>query len=897
MHSENSPEKKEPRKKSRLRKWIIRILVLIILGVLILFFAIPLYLSSNTGRDFIVSRINRSIDGQVQMGDFSIGWFKGIRLEDFHFADNAGTTKVDVKTISTKPSYGSLLRGSLTLGKTLVDQPQVVLNIKEPASVPDTETAPEKPAPTKKGKSDLVLPLALIDLEVKQGNATINTQAADQAVRSVHFQNIESNVAINRPGTESKFGLSMVVADGAETPAKLNAKGSLTPAVKKGQWTLKGTNGDFQVEVDNLDLATLEPLFVLADVEFGARGTLNADVNLRIDDGRVKDLDAKATLADFARTVAGKQMVLTEPVELDAQISSSAEQVKIDKLQMTSSFCALDCTGGVNSVDYTAKADLEGLQEFAGQFVDFAGYGLSGSVVEKGNISFDKEKITFKGQAQVESFVVSRAETRTPQTDAEINFDMGIDTAENLMNIDVLKLSSEPAVIQVSTDSITLSDKEDLQFSLNAQTSADLKKVQPFVALAAELPKGLGIAGKLESDVSLQKNKEGYRLVTDATSVNNLVISQPNVEPFMQEQINLAADVLCNPEKKTVEINTLNLESKQDGSLVRVTKGSLSETSEKDQTKVEGKFQAEYDLETIGAMASAFVPEGLVMQGKRTANLEFQSQYPTNEPDKLTQNLNGKASFGFDKAEYMGLNIGTVNTELEVKQGLLTLKPFTTQVNNGKLTFAGSVNLREEALMLKTPGPMHIVENIDINDKLSRNMLKYVNPMFANAVNVHGVADFNCDALAIPLKGATQNDILVEGTVAMKQVRMEASDLLGQIVSVAGGRGLDLAIRPTRFALKDGFLGYDNMQVDIGDNPVNFKGRIGLDKSLDMTVELPYTVAGKTVSVDETTSDRVALAIEGTLDDPRINLEKLLESQIKNIIDDQLRKGIEKLFE
>jgi hypothetical protein len=892
MHSENSSQRKEPEKKSRLRKWIIRIVVLIILGVLVLFFAIPLYLSSNNGRDFIVSRINRSIDGQVQMGDFSIGWFKGIHLEDFHFADNAGTTKVDVKTISTKPSYGSLLRGNITLGKTLVNQPQVVLNIKEPAGVLDTETVTEKTAPTRKDKSDLVLPLALIDLEVKQGNATINTHTADQAVRSVHFQNIESNVAINRPGTESKFGLSMVVADGAETPAKLNAKGFLTPAVKKGQWTLKGTSGDFQV-----DVATLEPLFVLADVEFGAKGTLNADVNLRIDDGRVKDLDAKAILADFARTVAGKQMVLIEPVKLDAKISSSDEQVKIDKLQMTSSFCTLDCTGGVNSVDYTARADLEGLQDFAGQFVDFAGYGLSGSVVEKGNVSFDKEKITFKGKAQVESFVVSKAETRTPQTDAEIDFDMGIDTAENLMNIDVLKLSSEPAVIQVSTDSIPLSDKKDLQFSLNAQASADLKKVQPFIALAAELPKGLGIAGKLESDVSLQKNKEGYRLVTDATHVNNLVIAQPNVEPFTQEQINLAADVLCNPEKKTIEINTLNLESKQEGSLIRVTKGTLTETSKKDQTKVEGKFQAEYDLETIGAMASAFVPEGLVMQGKRTANLEFESQYPTNEPDKLTQNLNGKASFGFDKAEYMGLNIGTVNTELEVKQGLLTLKPFTTQVNNGKLTFGGSVNLREEALMLKTPGPMHIIENIDINDKLSRNMLKFVNPMFANAVNVHGVADFNCDALAIPLKGATQNDILVEGTVSMKQVRMEASDLLGQIVSIAGGRGLDLAIRPTKFALKDGFLGYDNMQVDIGDNPVNFKGRIGLDKSLDMTVELPYTVAGKTVSIDEATSDRVALAIEGTLDDPRINLEKLLESQIKNIIDDQLRKGIEKLFE
>ena len=151
--------------------------------------------------------------------------------------------------------------------------------------------------------------------------------------------------------------------------------------------------------------------------------------------------------------------------------------------------------------------------------------------------------------------------------------------------------------------------------------------VDPFVALAAELPEGLSTAGLLDSSITLEKKKEGYHILTDATNIKNLVIAQPNVEPFRQEQINLTADILCDPQAKTVAINTLNLESKQDGSLIKVTKGTLTQSSEKDKTRLEGQFQAEYDLKTVSSMASAFVPEGLTMEGKRTASLEFESEY------------------------------------------------------------------------------------------------------------------------------------------------------------------------------------------------------------------------------------------------------------------------------
>jgi hypothetical protein len=174
---------------------------------------------------------------------------------------------------------------------------------------------------------------------------------------------------------------------------------------------------------------------------------------------------------------------------------------------------------------------------------------------------------------------------------------------------------------------------------------------------------------------------------------------------------------------------------------------------------------------------------------------------------------------------------------------------------------------------------MQIIEKVNINDDTSRQLLTYLNPIFADAVNVRGVADFHCEKLSIPLAGATKDDLVILGTIGIDRMRLEASDLLGQIVSVTGGRGVDMTMLPTKFVLQKGTLRYDNMQINIGDNPVNFAGVIGPDKRLDMKVTLPYRFGGRTVRTGENAADRITLPIEGTVDKPRINVQKLLETE------------------
>jgi hypothetical protein len=256
----------------------------------------------------------------------------------------------------------------------------------------------------------------------------------------------------------------------------------------------------------------------------------------------------------------------------------------------------------------------------------------------------------------------------------------------------------------------------------------------------------------------------------------------------------------------------------------------------------------------------------------------------------MLAHFNAKATAGFDKAAYMGLNLGRTDVDIQMDNGLLKIAPFSTTANNGQVNFAAQADFKQKPAILKTPMPLQVVKDVQVTGETTQKLLAYLNPIFSNAVNVSGIANLHCERLTIPLAGGTKEQTEIAGTVALSKIRLQSSNLLSQLLAVGGAqlRGQELTIRPTKFVLEKGVLRYEDMEIDIDDNPLNFKGAIGLDKSLNMTVTLPYTVAGRTVRVGQSSTDRISVSLKGTIDKPQLDVGKTLE--------DQLFKGIEGLL-
>ncbi|MHC4285391.1 MAG: hypothetical protein ACYSWZ_20825, partial [Planctomycetota bacterium] len=383
--------------------------------------------------------------------------------------------------------------------------------------------------------------------------------------------------------------------------------------------------------------------------------------------------------------------------------------------------------------------------------------------------------------------------------------------------------------------------KAEKSVDLTVNAKVDLQKVTPFAVMFASFPKEMQLAGAADSEVSITAEKQGYRVVTDATYIKNLKVNYPEQKPFEANEVSIVFDAEVNPEQKTINVKKLQLISPK----IKIHKGEFSQASKNGKTKLEGRVDCEYDWAAVSTITAPYLPQGLRLEGQRKDTISFDSEYPTDQKDKLLENLNTKAKVGFAKAEYMGLNFGATDVDFQIQNGLLKIAPFSTTVNNGQLNFAAEANLKDKPSLLKTTEPIQVVKDIQINNEMARKLLKYVNPVFANAVSVSGVANFNCERLAIPLEKVNKNDIEVIGTISANEMLLEGSDLLGQMLSLAGEnvRGQDCTIHPTRFALQNGLLKYEDMQLDVGDNPVNFKGVIGLDTRLDMMVTLPYTAS------------------------------------------------------
>ncbi|MBL7214761.1 MAG: hypothetical protein ISS71_03675 [Phycisphaerae bacterium] len=830
--------------------------------VLLIFFGVPLYLSSSGGTHLLLGKINQSVDGQVQMDDFSIGWFKGVKLTNLSYADNAGNRSVKVRRIETQPKYVSLLGGKVKLGKTLVERPQVYLRVSgagEETTIKDASAARKKTS----AESAPVFPIDQIDLEVIDGSATV--ELVNGVSQKVQFANIASNVQIAEAGKPSSVDISMDVDDAS----KISARGTATPA-KKG-WTLK--EGDFEVQISKLQLASLKPLFALAGQEMDMAGELNADATIKIDNNQIQRLKAEAVIRDFAQGTGDQRTVFDQPVKLSALLVGTGDAVKIENAMVQSSFCTVGCAGTLDALNYEVSADLAQSQRFAGQFTDMQGMVVEGQLTTKGKVHLRDERIGVTGTGTAQRLVIQKEGVQTPVTDVQMDFDCAVDKAANQFQLASVNLTATPGTVKIENATFPLSETGTKNISLDAQTKLDLAKTWPFVQVFADLPKDVQLAGMLDSAVKVSTEVSRVRLLTEKTQISQLKIIRPNSEPFQQEKVSLNADVVLDTDNQTIDIRKLDMEAADGQSLIKITKGLIEKKVSKDTTKLSGDFEAQYDLKTLSTMASAFIPEGLTMEGKRTDALHFESQYPTDQPELMNANLNANGTLGFAKAQYQGLNFGPTEVKLNVKQGQAAIDIPDADVNGGKVRFAGDINLTEKPMMLRLRKSAQVVENVKIDDIISAKLLQYLNPVFAKGTGVTGTANLSCNTLAIPVGGGTPKDIDLTGSIGLTDVHLN-SPLLGVISGALRTEGLDLFSIPlSAFTVKDGFVRYEDMPMMFGDNfALHFGGAVGLDKSLAMTVKVPSG------------DSNIPIPLGGTLDHPKPDLSKLLLGNIRDLI-------------
>jgi hypothetical protein len=649
--------------------------------------------------------------------------------------------------------------------------------------------------------------------------------------------------------------------------AKIALKGIVPTTAKSLDDLLSPTsptelNGTIDIDV----AAVLSQMPHLVSLKEGMKinsGKLKGDIGTSSAAGG-KMLEAKLTVSDVKGMMDGKPVALSKPIMLDSKIGSQKGVLTFERCAIDSAFAQANISGTMDALKYAINADLDTMQGELGQFVDFGAYKLGGQLGAKGNVAIKQKTITSDGSMTISQLAVASASGKATEPAASLAYKINLDQKENVLSIDSFKVDTSFANVNITEATVPMAPNSSTPMKLSVAANADIAKAMPWMVMAGAIKPPMQLGGMLDSTINITGKGNELHIQTDNTKITNLLVNTGGTQPpFKQEKLTFDADMLVNPVEKTYKIATFKISSP---GTINIELLKFSQTNDADTTKLQGTIKADYDWQAVTAMAAPFLPAGLQLTGKRNDIITFNSQWPTNDPNKMLANMTGAAALGWQNAEYMGLQMGQTEIKANIEKGKLTIPPFTTTMNEGTLNFAANADFTKKPAMLTIPKSMSVLKNVQINDRVAAALLKNVNPLFANAKNTQGAVNLDCNELAIPLSGGTEKDTKIDATVSIMKLNLQSPVL--EVLALLTGKNINsgMTLHPSQFVMRDGILRYDNMQIDLGDLALLFTGQMGPEDKLKMTVTLPG-LGG--------------IAFKGTKEKPQLDPVKMAELTLR----------------
>lgn len=674
----------------------------------------------------------------------------------------------------------------------------------------------------------------------------------------------------------------------------------------RGDWFSASAVGVLPMTLDSLeDFLQSEQAQLEADFQADAavaanqfRNTLALHENIQINAGRIAGtagkqqarLEARMELFDLQGMLEDQRIALDEPIRALAAIEAVEDTIVYEQLSLESDFARINAAGAFDALDYDARIDLDRLAGQIGQFIWADQVQLAGLVEAQGRASIG-QIVRLDGSLAVQDMTLAIDRGTVSDQQIRLEHRISLDMARDIAQIDVLQLESDMARIDVREAFVSF-DAPAGPMQADIDLQFDIAQAGPWLALAGVDDGLLPRQARLDSRLSLSAADNVLRVTTDDTVIEDLTIQAIEGPAIVEPRVDIVFDGRYNS-----QTGAYDLQWDVAGTRHLQTQGALSAGAENEQLNMQGQTTIAYDWQVVPGLIGPFWPEGLVIEGRREDRFDFSSTYsPTLEGD-LMANLTASGNVGFDQASFMGLVAGPVDIGLAFDQGLMNVEPFEMEVNEGVVSLAGQADFSAEPVMFVLPEPMTVARDISINEEVTNQLLQYVNPVFAGTVRASGLAGFECRRLVMPLDFELFEQARMEGTISVDQMQLGASGLLNVIFAAIAGEPAQqrMTLHPTDIILSENVISYQDMQLDVGRNPVNFSGSVNIaSEAIDMNVLLPYTTTGQTVRVDRDFSGRrISIPMRGTIGDPDIDVAGAIG---RTIIDDALRRGLERLF-
>jgi hypothetical protein len=431
-------------------------------------------------------------------------------------------------------------------------------------------------------------------------------------------------------------------------------------------------------------------------------------------------------------------------------------------------------------------------------------------------------------------------------------------------------------------------------FTLKA--NADLPKLKsqldPFLDLQAQL------AGSITLDATVRKIGDSYDKLDANLSVTakdfQYVPKPPagaKTKPatLKPRTFTVASNALVNLKTEVIRITTA--EAKFIPELLSVNLGgNISKVKSIWTLDLAGTYSGQWEeINRLMEELSPGATQTIALEGKTSG--KFIAVGPLTKPQVTTSRdgLSGNTVLAWDKGNALGLPLGEGKISPKLNKGSLVLPLTKFSASEGTIQLAATVDMSGKEPVLRLPPKLQVMDEVQLTQKFSKEVLSRVNPIFAGLGYIRGKAALRLDGVEIPMGESMNTGGKGTGRLDLSDMRIKPSGILTQLLKWQGvPTEVDyytVDVSGMDFLIRKGGIEYDNFTFTFPkDLKIGFAGRVGFDNKVDMTVFTPVTaallnklgVSGPTTEYARVLKGaRIGIPMSGTRKTPKLDLSRV----------------------
>jgi hypothetical protein len=382
-----------------------------------------------------------------------------------------------------------------------------------------------------------------------------------------------------------------------------------------------------------------------------------------------------------------------------------------------------------------------------------------------------------------------------------------------------------------------------------------------------------------------------------AADLSPFQLISETLPPISEDHVKLKVDLKRSPDGKALTIENIQLNSTP---LSLSAAGNLDQAGNTKTLAASGKINL--DLKMLSPYLQKIAGPQITITGKGDNPFKLKMvSGGTRWTDALKQ-TDFTGAIRADSIDAFGLVISATEVPLRVANESAVAK-LAAAANGGQLNLEPKIDLRKEPYMLSLPPESTILKDVEITDAMAERLMSKIHPVFQGAVQAEGHVDLYMQHFSWPLDKKDRDKAAFAGTLRLKGVRVNSTNLLSGLLTLVGIRGneIDFGDLDIDFVARNGRIETSPIRIEIDGYPIELRGSVGFDKSLDYTAKLPITpklVGDKAYRYLEGVT--IDVPIRGNSSKPDFDessMQKATASLAEQALQKSLEKGVQNIFE